>query len=212
MYTLYYAPGAASLAVHWMLIEIGAPFETVALDFEKKDQKRPDFLKLNPAGMVPTLVDNGEVFTEVAAILTWLAERHQKAGFSVAPDDPRRRLYLQHMFHLANTLQPAFRLWFYPDEGAGAENAEATQKFAREKIEAVWTRYDALFADARPFLLGDEMTAADFLLTMLARWSRNMPKPATKWLHLSAYIARMKNRAALREVHRREGLTDWISA
>ena len=89
MLTLYYAPGAASLAVHWMLIEIGAPFETVALDFEKNDQKRPDFLKINPVGMVPTLVDDGEVYTEAAAILTWLAERHPEAGFSVAPDDPR---------------------------------------------------------------------------------------------------------------------------
>lgn len=212
MLTLYYAPGAASLAVHWMLLETGAPFKMVALDFEKKEHKQPEFLKINPAGMVPTVVDNGEVFTEVAAILTWLAENHPAAGFSVAPGDPRRRLYLQHMFHLANTLQPAFRFWFYPDEGAGPENADAAQELARERIEAVWARYDAIFADGRAFLLGETMTAPDFLLTMLMRWSRNMPKPATGWPHLGAYVARMRKRAGLIEVHRREGLTDWISA
>lgn len=212
MHTLYYAPGAASLAVHWMLIEIGAPFATVALDLEKKDQKSPDYLKVNPAGMVPTLIVDGAPFTETAAILMWLAEQHADAGFHVAPGAPLRRSYLQQMLFLANTMQPAFRQWFYPEEAAGADHAAAAQDIARERLENAWARIDAHLSDGRAFLLGDEMTAADFLLTMLARWSRNMPKPATKWLHIAAYVARMKARPGLIEVHRREGLTEWISA
>lgn len=212
MYTLFYAPGAASLAVHWMLIEIGAPFKTVALDLEKKDQKSAEYLEVNPAGMVPTLLVGDAPFAEAAAILFWLAEQHPEAGFQVAPGDPRRRRYLQQMFYLANTMQPAFRLWFYPEEAAGAQSADAAKDCARAKIEAAWTAIDAQLSDGRQFLLGDKMTAPDFLATMLTRWSRNMPKPATGWPHVGAYVARMRKRDALKEVHRREGLTEWISA
>lgn len=212
MHTLYYAPGAASLAVHWMLIEIGAPFATIALDLEKKDQKSPDYLKVNPAGMVPTLMVDGAPFTETAAILMWLAERHADAGFHVAPDAPLRRSYLQQMFFLANTMQPAFRQWFYPEEAAGADHAAAAQDVARARLENAWARIDAHLSDGRAFILGDTMTAPDFFLTMLTRWSRNMPRPATSWPNIGAYVARMKARAGLIEVHRREGLTEWISA
>lgn len=212
MYTLYYAPGAASLAVHWILLEIGAPFETVALDMERKDQKSPDYLKINPAGMIPTLIADGEPMAETAAILLWLAERHPEAGFEIPAGAQKRRSYLQTMLFLANTMQPAFRVWFYPQEGAGPANIDAVKAEARRKIEEAWSMLDARLSDGRAFLLGDRMTAPDFLATMLTRWSRNMPKPATAWPHVGAYVARTKQRDALREVHRREGLTDWIGA
>ncbi len=193
-----------------MLIEIGAPFDTVEIDFEKREQKSADYLKINPAGMVPTLVVDGAPFTETAAILLWLAEQHPDAGFDVAPGDRLRRRYLQQMFFLANTMQPAFRAWFYPEEAAGADNAAAAKQTAGARLDAAWTSLEAQVSDGRAFLLGDKMTAPDFLATMLARWSRGMPKPANDWTHVGAYIARMKSRDGLKEVHRREGLTEWI--
>lgn len=211
MDVLYYAPGAASFAVHWMLIELGVPHEAVKIDIETGAQKRPDYLKLNPNGVVPTLVTDGKPQAETAALLMLLAERYPQAGLAPAPGAAGRGDYLQWMFHLANTLQPAFRLWFYSDEGAGAANAEATKAESRKRIEAAWTRLDSLFADGRPYLLGETMSAADFLATMLMRWSRNMPKPAQRWPNLAAYIKRMKALPSLRETHAREGLTDWIN-
>src|SRR5207342_1739590 len=69
MSTLYTSPGAAGLVVHWLLIELGVPHELKILDFEKKEQKSPEYLKLNPAGVVPTLVLDGQVLTEAAAIV-----------------------------------------------------------------------------------------------------------------------------------------------
>jgi glutathione S-transferase len=60
-------------------------------------------------------------------------------------------------------------------------------------------------------MLGPKLAALDFLATMLTRWSRNMPKPATAWPQLAAYISRMRAMPSLREVHKREGLTDWIN-
>jgi glutathione S-transferase len=208
MYRLYYAPSTASLAVHWMLIELGIPFETVRLDIkDARDQDKPDYRALNPAGTVPTLVVDGVAVAETAAILMLLAERHPERGFAAPAGSPERGPWLQAMMHLTNTLMPAFRCWYYPDEIGGSAAAKAAQG---QRIMQVWDRLDAKLADGRPFLLGESLTTADFLLTMLTRWSRNMEKPATAWPHLRAYVDRMRAMPSLREVHAREGLTDWI--
>lgn len=210
-YVLYYSPGAASLCVHWMLLEIGAPFELRKLDFEKGEQRAPDYLKLNPNGVVPTLVVDGAPHAETAALLMLLAERHPEKGFAPAIGDPLRGEYLQWMLYLANTLMPAFRAWFYPHEPAGEANAAQVKDSARVRIDAVFDRAEAKLADDRAFLLGDRIFAADFLLTMLIRWSRNMPRKAEIGrARLADYAARMRQRPALIAAHEREALTDWI--
>lgn len=209
-YRLYWSPGAASLAVHWMLLELGVPFEAVRTDIEEGAQKGPEHLALNPGGYLPTLIVDGAPVTETAALLMLLAERHPAVGFMPEPNAPERAEALRWTVFFANALMPPFRLWFYPHEAAGPEHVEAAQAHARAKIEAVWDRIDALFADGRMFLLGDRMSVPDFLLTMLCRWSRNMPRPATDWPNLAPYVARQQQRPALRDVHAREGLTDWL--
>lgn len=205
-YTLYGAPGTASMCVHWMLIELGVAFDLVALDFEKQEQKSPAYLKINPSGHVPALVIDGKAYSEAAALVMILAERHPERGF--VPDD--RAAYLQWMIFLANTAMPAFRLYFYADEGAGPENAQASKAHAQARIERAWDRVDALLADGRPYMLGARMSAADFLLTMLTRWSRNMRRTAMDWPHLAAYVLRLRALPSYRETHAREGLQGWI--
>lgn len=212
MYTLYYSPGTASLAVHWMLIHLDVPFALRLVDLKAREQQSPEYLAINPSGLVPALVVDGKAHAECAALLMLLAERHVEAGLEPARGTPERADYLQSFFYLANTLQPAFRAWFYPDEIAGAANSEATKAHARSRIEASFARLDARFADGRPYLLGPRLSAVDFLATMLARWSRNMPRPATRFPHLLPYLDRMRGLASLREVHAREGLADWIDA
>ena len=209
MYVLYYSPGAASLAVHWLLIELGVPFEARRLDLDAKEHKRPEYLKLNPNGLVPTLLIDGKPHYESAALVTLLAERHPEAGLSPAVGAAERATYLQWMFHLSNTVQSAFRTWFYPHEAAGEANAEAAKDLARQRIEATWDRIEAHLAKRGPYLLGASASAADFLLTMLMRWSRNMPRPATEWPQLDALAQRMKARPSFRTLYEREGLTEW---
>jgi glutathione S-transferase len=210
MYTLYYSPSTASTAVHWLLIELGVPFELVLVDIAAKAHKSPEFLRINPNGHVPVLVIDGVPYTECAALLMLLAERHPSANLSPAIGTSERSRYLQTMFYLANTLQPAYRRWFFPEEAAGPENVDAAKYAARVGIEQVWARLDAQFGDGRAFVLGDRLTAADFLATIFMRWSRNMPRPATTFPNLAAYIDRMRALPSLREVHVREKLTDWI--
>lgn len=211
MYTLYYSPSTASLAVHWLLIHLQVPFELSLVDFTVKAQQSPWYLQINPSGHVPALIVDGKPYAECAALLMLLAERHPEANLAPRSGTTMRAEYLQWFFFLANTLQPAFRAWFYADEPAGPENIEATKRQARASIEKSFSRLDAHFADGRLFLLGDRMTAVDFLLTMLTRWSRNMPNPATQFPNLAPYINRMRKMPSLQEVHAREGLTDWIN-
>lgn len=210
MYTLYTAPGAAGLVVHWLLIEIGARHELVLLDFASGQHKRPEYLAINPQGMVPTLLIHGEPLTECAALVLHLADSHPSFGLAPAVGSVERGRYYQWILHLANTLQPAFRIWFYPGDAAGEDNAEAAKAQARYRIEACWDRLDAHLAKRGPYLLGPGVSAADFYLTMLMRWSRNMPRPASHWPQLAALAERMKARPSWRLLNAREGLTEWV--
>ena len=210
MHTLYYAPGAASMAVHWLLIELGLPHQLRLVDLAAREQKRPEYLALNPNGVVPTLLIDGQPFTEAGALLMNLADAHPAAGMAPAPGDPQRATYHQWMMHLANAVQPLFRQWWYPAEVAGEANAATVQAHVAPLIEAAWQRIDAHLASAGPYLLGERVSAADFYLTMLMRWSRSMPRPAHEWTHLGALAARMKARPSFKTLYAREGLDEWL--
>ena len=209
MQVLYYAPGAASLLVHWLLIELDVPHELRRVDLDAREQKQPGYLALNPAGVVPTLVVDGRPMSEAAAIATWLAEGHPDAGLLPAVGDPSRAAVTAWMFHLANAVQPLFRIWWYPHEVAGEDGAEEARERVRPRIEAAWRRLDAHLAEKGPWLAGERMTVADYYLAMLMRWSRNMPRPAHDWPALAALAARMKARPSFRELYAREGLEEW---
>lgn len=209
MYKLYGSPSTAGTAIRWMLLELDVPFELKLLDFEKGEHKTPDYLALNPDGVVPTLIVDGAPVTQMAGIATLLAERHPEAGLAPPVGSPERAPYLSWSFWLANSFQPHFRAWFYPHEPAGGEALDAVKEAARVRIEQGLARLDAHLAD-RDVIVGDRFSTVDLLATILCRWTRNMPKPATAWPNLKRYLDRIRQRPALREVHAREGLSDWI--
>lgn len=208
-YTLYYSPGAASLVVHWLLLEVDAKHALSLVDTAVGAQKRPEYLALNPNGVVPTLAIDGTPHYEAAALSMHLADAFPAAALAPAPSEPQRMDYIQWMFNLANMVQPLFRQWWYPHEPAGEGHAEAVRIHVQPRIEAEWQRIDLHLAGHGPHLLGARLTAADFYLVMLMRWSRNMPRPATEWPHLAALAARLKARSSFARLYEREGLTDW---
>lgn len=208
-YTLYYSPGAASFAVHWMLLELGVTFEAVELDLDAGDQRAPEYRRLNPLGHVPTLIVDGRAVTESAALLILLAERHPEAALAPSPGARDRAVWLETMVYLANALLPPMRDWFYADKDGDPALAGGVRDLARLRIERVWDALDSRLADGRPHLMGEDLSTADFLAVMGMRWSRNMPRPATDWPHLAAYVARHRARPAFAELYRREGLAEW---
>ncbi len=207
--TLYGSVSTASLVVHWLLVELGIEHELVLLDFDTREHKAAPYLALNPAGVVPTLQIDGQVLTEAAAIALYLADRHPEAGLLPAPGTPARGQAYRWMFWCANTLQPAYRAWFYPHEAAGEANAAATQAMARQRLEAAWQRMAAHLQTQGPYVLGEAPSVVDFMLVMLMRWSRNMPTPADSLPVLKVYAQRLKARPSFIETYRREGITDW---
>ena len=210
MLTLYYAPSTASLVVHWLLIDLAVPHQLRRVDIAAGEHKQPAYLALNPAGVVPTLVlDDGQPLCEAAAIILHLADTYPAAHLAPPVGTPGRAAYYRWVLFCANTLQPAYRAWFYPDEPAGAANAQASKDHARQRLEAGWAIVDAHLAANGPYLLGADLSAADFLLVMLARWARTMPTPADRGPAVSRLAQLVKQRPSFREVYAREGLTDW---
>jgi glutathione S-transferase len=206
---LYGSPSTASLVVHWLLIELGIEHELRMLDFDRHEQKAPDYLVLNPQGRVPTLVIDGQVLTESAAIAMHLADLHPEGRLAPAIGTPERAAWYRWMFFCAYTLMPAYRRWFYPHEPAGEDQIVQVQARALSEIEAAWQQVDAHLSANGPYLLGERRSAADFVLTMLMRWSRYMPRPSDSWPALAAHAGRMKALPSFAEVYRREGITDW---
>ena len=207
--TLYGSTSTASLVVHWLLLELELPHKLVLLDFDAREHKSPEYLALNPAGVVPTLVIDDQVLTEAAAIALHLADLHPQAGLLPAPGTAQRGEAYRWMFWCANTVQPAYRAWFYPHEMAGPAHVDATRQHARDKLEAAWQQLADHLQAGGPYVLGEQLSVVDFMLVMLLRWSRNMPIPSDTWPLLKAYADRLKARPAFVELYRREGITDW---
>ncbi len=209
MYTLYYSPGTASMAVHQALLEIGAPYELKLVDFNKDAQHDAEYLKLNPHGVVPTLVVDGKPVVESAALLMLLSERHPEAGLAPAIGSPERAAWLQWMVYLSNNLSATYRFWFYPLDLGTAEHVPHISTALQQRVADVWDNLDAHLSAHGPYLLGEQFSSADILLTMLMRWSRNMPRKSAQWPALAKLADLVRARDSWKELNRIEGLSGW---
>ncbi|HEY4145979.1 glutathione S-transferase family protein [Pinirhizobacter sp.] len=210
-YTLYYSPSTASFVIHWMLIELGVPFEKVLVDIDTGAQKDPAYLALNPAGRVPTLIVDSQPRHECVALATLLAERHPEREWGPLPGDRDRAEYLEWTIFLANSVLPAMRDWFYAGIDGDPSGADAMRAVSRSRIEAAVARLDDHLADGRDFFLSGRLTSLDFLVTMLMRWTRNMARPATNWPNMAGYVKRRRSMSSFIEACRREGISDWLN-
>src|ERR1051326_3803768 len=102
---LYFNPQSRALIAKWMLDECGAEYELVPIDFEKREHKTPGFLKINPAGKLPALVDGEARVFEGAAICMYLAEKYPQANLAPKPGMPERGRYLSLMVYSTSQLE-----------------------------------------------------------------------------------------------------------
>ena len=211
MYTLYYSPGTASMAVHLALLEIGAPHQLELVDFESKAQRTDSYLRLNPQGQVPTLVIEGAPYTESAALLMMLSDRHPEARLAPPIASAKRNQWYQWLVFGSNALGASYRNWFYPPDLGSSEHPQSVRSALQRRIESVWDRVDAHLAAGGPYLLGEEFSAADLLLIMYMRWSRNMPRTALDWPALKRFATLMRERASWQRLCDVENLKEWRS-
>ncbi|MBE0621037.1 MAG: glutathione S-transferase [Burkholderiales bacterium] len=208
MYQLYYYPGNANLAPHILLEEIGADYELVLVDRTKNEHKSPAYLKLNPAGRIPVLIDGELVLYESAAICLHLADRHAAAGLVPALGSTERAEFYKWLIYLTNTVQAELLLYFYPerlaDDAAAAAQIKAhAERRTGEMLDLVET---ALAAGSGPFLLGAAYRAVDAYLLMLCRWTRVMHKPARTRPHLARLLDAVMARPATQRAFAAEGI------
>jgi glutathione S-transferase len=109
MLIFYFAPGSSAMATHIALHEVGAEFEPRLLSFKAKQQQRPDYLSVNPEGKVPALIIEGQVLTEVAATLYYLAKTYPAAGLWPQGGIESEAQALSWMSFIAATVHPARR-------------------------------------------------------------------------------------------------------
>jgi glutathione S-transferase len=152
MYALYYYPGNASLLPHMALREIGAPFELRLVDRTQDAQKSADYLRLNPNGRIPVLIDGELVLFETAAIVLHLVDLHPEAGLAPLPGTPERAQYYKWMVHLTNTPQAEYRAWFYPwQHVADRAAAESVKQASGERLGRMFKVISDQLARGRGF-------------------------------------------------------------
>ncbi len=199
------------MAVHLALLEIGAPHQLELVDFENKAQRTEAYLRLNPQGQVPTLVIEGRAYTESAALLMVLADRHPEAQLAPPPATPKRNEWYQWLVFGSNAFGASYRNWFYPSELGAAEHPPSVRAALQARIEGLWTRLDAHLGTHGPYLLGEQFSAADLLFIMYMRWSRRMPRTALDWPALKRFATLMRARKSWQRLCDIENLDEWRS-
>ncbi len=173
MLTLYYHPGACSLAAHIALEWIGAPYKAVEVEFGDKD-----YLKINPAGAVPALDDGaGWILTQDAAILRYLARRHPQAGLAVDGDEKTEAEADRWSFFITGDLHPAFFPLFVPNRYTRAREKEAFDDI-REAAKALAHKKFALIdahLTGRRFFLNEKRSYLDAYVFPMERWAQTLP-------------------------------------
>ncbi|HJU33250.1 MAG TPA: glutathione S-transferase family protein [Hyphomicrobiaceae bacterium] len=190
--TLYHAAPSRSSIVHWMLEELGEPYDIHLVSFKKGENLRPEYLAVNPMGKVPALRHGDAIVTEAAAICTYLADEFPRAGLNVPIGDPRRGTYLKWLFFGPSCVEPAVSERAFPRKEAPPRAALGFGDF--DTVVDVLAKATAA---ARPYLLGEQFTAADVVIGSGLRWG-TMFKLLPERPEFSAYIARLSQRPALK--------------
>jgi glutathione S-transferase len=155
---LYMSPMSRGRMVHWMLEELAAPYRIELINLEKNEQKKSEFLAINPMGKVPAIVHKGAVITECGAILTYLADEFPSAGLAPAIHDPARGAYLRWMFFGAGCVDAAMI-----DRLLSRPVPERTGAVGYGKHEHVFDTLEKALTPG-PYLLGSNFTAADLFI------------------------------------------------
>jgi glutathione S-transferase len=194
---LFYAPHTCALASHIALEEAGASYETVRIDFGTEDQRKPDYLKINPKGRVPALVTERGVLTETPAILAFVAQSYPQA--KLAPLDDAYAFarvqafnsYLCSTVHVAHAHRMRGRRW--------ADDEAALEAMKRKVPQSVGDGF-ALIENEMfegPWVMGESYTICDPYLFTLAQWMKGDGVDPARFPKIQDHTRRMLDRPAV---------------
>ncbi len=190
--TLFHAPQTRSAGAFTLLEELGAPYALQVLNMKAGEQRKSEYLAINPLGKVPAIRHRGALVTEQVAIFIYLADLFPKSGLAPALDDPRRGPYLRWMIYYAACYEPAII-------------DRALKREAGPLAMSPYGDFDVMLGTivaqltASPYLLGDTVTAADVLWGLALNWGTLFgivpPNPV-----IADYVKRINARPAFIKV------------
>lgn len=198
---LYFAPGACSMAPHIVLREADYSFDLEKVDLAKKQtESGENYLSINPKGYVPALrLDDGEVLTEVAVILQYLADQKPESRLAPKLGTKERYRLMEWLNFISSELHKLFGSLFNP---------EIPAEWRANQLERLGQRFDYLTPqlNEKPYLTGDQFTVADAYLFTVLNWSSVLKVDMKKWPKLQDYITQIAARPSVGEAMRAEGL------
>jgi glutathione S-transferase len=186
---LYHASPSRSSVVLWMLEELGEPYDIHLLSLQKEENRKPDYLAINPMGKVPALRHGDTVITELAAICTYLADEFPGAKLNVPIGTPRRGTYLKWLFFGPGCLEAAVI-----DRASPRKEEPRRAMLGYGDFDTTMNVLAAAVATG-PWLMGEQFTAADVVLGANVRWGM-MFKMIPERPEFTAYAARIAARPA----------------
>jgi len=189
---LYSNAQSRGLVIEWLLIELGAEFEKIELAYHT-EMKSESYLKINPFGKVPTLVDGDVVIYEMPAICAYLADKFFDQGLAPALDDPKRGLYFRWLFFAAGPWDAAMT-----DRALKVEiTDEQKMHIGYGNFQDTYTALIQGLEQAQPYLCGEQFTVADVFVGSMLFWQLKMAEieshPA-----IEKYLNSIKSRKNLR--------------
>lgn len=199
MLKLYYVPGTCALASHIALEEAGADYQAVRLSFATEDQRKPEYLAINPKGRVPALATDRGVLSETPAILAFIAQSFPAAD--LAPVDPfdfaevqAFNAYLCSTVHIAHAHRPRASRW--TDEEAAIKAIQA--KVPQNMTDCFDMIENRMFKG--PWVMGDRYTIADPYLFTITRWLEGDSVDPRRFAKVWDHHERMLDRPAVARV------------
>ena len=169
---LYFSPGACSFVPHCMLQLAGADYEPIMVKLHKGEQNGDDYKAINPRGQVPVLVDDGQVITQILAIVLYLDQKFPEA--QLLPSSPLARAKaIETMAWMNNTVHPTFTHIFMPHKFSNQADVQANLKeFNTQTYKGLLSELEALVRAAAPsvWLSGDHLGPLDAYALTLTRW------------------------------------------
>lgn len=195
------------MAPHMVLEELSVPFELLKVDRKSNAHKSAEYLALNPAGRIPTLVNGETVQFESPAICIQLAENHAQANLIPLIGDKNRPQFFQWMMYLTNTLQAELMIYFYPEKHSTDKSMLADMVVVQEnRITDILTLLDNELSK-RDFLVGNNLSVCDHYLFMLCVWADEFKKPPLAFKFLGNYLKKLAKRTAIINVCQKENLS-----
>jgi glutathione S-transferase len=197
MLTLYHSPQSRSIRPRWLLEELGVPHEVKVLSLQAGDQKKPEYMKLNPNGTVPTLVDGDLALFESGAICQYLADKYPDKKLAPPPGGtPERAKYYQWIHYAMSGIEPpAVAIFQHTMMLPEAERRPEVVVASRAQLAAAVKVVDDALA-GREWLLGSQFTAADVMVASTLAWAQMMGLVDDKTPNVAAYLGRCMARPA----------------